>query len=207
MCRRRRGPPGRTQALLPGTDCPAPRNPPDHHVVHRHDQCRAGAPTGRRPKSTRLRNRLQGAAPAMPALPICSRLAPIYGVPPYPAGQRGHGHVTATVEAVQADGTRSAPHESHGRVDEEGEHSLACLGRVGERRRAARAYPRPEGRDPERASSGVCLCSTPSGVVGAPRRAAARDGHVPNREDAAASGGWRGRSREMRPCGEVPDIR
>src|SRR5215204_2207184 len=36
-CRRRRGPPGRTQALLPGTDCPAPRNPPDHHVVHRHD--------------------------------------------------------------------------------------------------------------------------------------------------------------------------
>ena len=37
MCRRRRGPPGRTQALLPGTDCPAPRNPPDHHVVQRHD--------------------------------------------------------------------------------------------------------------------------------------------------------------------------
>ena len=62
MCRRRRGPPGRTQALLPGTDCPAPRNPPDHHVVHRHDQCRAGAPTGRRPKSTRLRNRLAGVA-------------------------------------------------------------------------------------------------------------------------------------------------
>jgi hypothetical protein len=25
------------QALLPGTDCPAPRNPPDHHVVDRHD--------------------------------------------------------------------------------------------------------------------------------------------------------------------------
>jgi hypothetical protein len=34
MCSRRRGPPGRTQALLPGTDCPASRNPPDHHVVH-----------------------------------------------------------------------------------------------------------------------------------------------------------------------------
>ena len=37
MCRRRREPPGRTQALLPGTDCPTRRNPPDHHVVHRHD--------------------------------------------------------------------------------------------------------------------------------------------------------------------------
>jgi hypothetical protein len=35
MCRRRRGPPGRTQALLLGTDCPAPRNRTDHHVVHR----------------------------------------------------------------------------------------------------------------------------------------------------------------------------
>src|SRR3954469_12712288 len=44
------GPPGRTQALLPGTDCPAPRNPPDHHVMHRHDLMQSRGADGTEPK-------------------------------------------------------------------------------------------------------------------------------------------------------------
>src|SRR5215208_3646157 len=99
MCRRRRGPPGRIQALLPGTDCPAPRNPPDHHVVHRHDlmQSRgadrteaevnslAQSPEGSRGPSRRVATALQIVERELsrPARPLLVRCETVTGVRAY----------------------------------------------------------------------------------------------------------------------------
>ncbi len=91
-------PPGRTQALPPGTDCPAPRNPPNHHAwCIGMTECRAGAPTGRRPRSTRLRNRLPGVVNRRaPPLLLSMRSESGVEVLPFSRSARAAGKLSST---------------------------------------------------------------------------------------------------------------